>query len=307
MTRQHEGLATRRAIFADHGGEMPFWLAWVHGEIDGAVQDWVRNQARHDPALKQDLDSIEAPTARSQVTRRPGGHRVHDAEAARPGRVARRRWSKTSTTSPTWSSKGRESPVRQPRSAPLSGRRAASRGSPPSIRSPDDPHLVLRQAIETLSNDERTLLFAQWQGRAGSKESLARVLLPEDDQPPTRGELSEKGWRLRRAEGRLRQALGSQRDLLWTLGPDRLWQLLADEYLAAASDGRASVSLSVPDPPRRKRRSAADIEVYRRVGRSLFRLLAEVEIPLPGATRPARPHACCSTWSAARPSPISGS
>lgn len=67
MTRQRNSMATRRAIFDDHGGEMRFWLGWVHGEIAGPVQDWFRTQARHDPALQQDLDSIDAPAARRDV------------------------------------------------------------------------------------------------------------------------------------------------------------------------------------------------------------------------------------------------
>ncbi len=284
MTRQHDGLATRRAIFTDHGGEMPFWLAWVHGEIDGAVQDWVRTKTRHDPALQQDLDSIEGPAARSQVARALEATgcmtpKPPDSTGARPAMVE----DLDDITNLVQQGAGGARTTAEVRSSsgPASGSRGSSGSLTPVIGKADNPSLVLRQAIEQLSSDERTLLFAQWQGRAGCKESLARVLLPEDDQPPTRGELSEKSWRLRRAEGRLRQALGSRRDLLWTLGPGRLWQLLADEYLAAPSDGRASVPLPLPDPPRGKRRSAADIEVYRRVGRSLFRLLAEVEIPLP--------------------------
>ena len=51
MTRQRNSLATRRAIYDDHGGECRFWLGWVHGEINGAVQSWLRTQARHHPAL----------------------------------------------------------------------------------------------------------------------------------------------------------------------------------------------------------------------------------------------------------------
>ena len=69
MTRQRNSLATRRAIYDDHGGEMRFWLSWVHGEIDGAVQNWLRTQARHDPALQQDIDSADAPAARQDVRR----------------------------------------------------------------------------------------------------------------------------------------------------------------------------------------------------------------------------------------------
>jgi hypothetical protein len=42
---------------------MRFWLAWVHGEIDRAVERWLRRQARHDPALEQDLASLDPPGA----------------------------------------------------------------------------------------------------------------------------------------------------------------------------------------------------------------------------------------------------
>src|SRR5207245_1029897 len=94
----------------------------------------------------------------------------------------------------------------------------------------------------------------------------------DEDQPLSRGELSDVARRLRRAEGRLRQALGDRRDLLRALGPGPLWQALADEYGAAAAGDVAT---------RRKRRSGSETEIYRRVGRSLFQLLAAVEIPLP--------------------------
>jgi len=288
MTRQHNSLATRRAIFADHGGEMPFWLAWVHGEIDGAVQDWVRTQARHDPALQQDLDSIEAPAARAHVARalEATGYvtpKSPGAAGARPAMV------EDLDDITNLVQQGREAgrqlvPASRPPalcSAPVARTRGTATALAPGAISTDDPGFVLRQAVAQLGDDERALLFAQWQARDGCKESLARVLLPEDDQPPSRGEVSEKLWRLRRAEGQLRQALGSRRDLLWTLGPDRVWQLLAEEYLGAATNGRTSLPLPPPKPAPKKRRSAADTEVYRRVGRSLFRLLAEVEIPLP--------------------------
>lgn len=135
-----------------------------------------------------------------------------------------------------------------------------------------------------MTDDERALLFAQWHAGDSRKESLLRVLLPEEDQPPARGESGEYALLVRRAEARLRQALGGRRDLLRALGPERLWQLISEEHAGAATNGRAAP----PPPPttpqkvtKKKRRPAADAEVYRRVGDGLFQLLEEVEIPLP--------------------------
>ena len=65
--RRHTDQDTRQGIYEDFGGEMRFWLAWVHAEIDPAVQRWFRRQARRDPALSEDLASLDAPTARDAV------------------------------------------------------------------------------------------------------------------------------------------------------------------------------------------------------------------------------------------------
>jgi hypothetical protein len=146
----------------------------------------------------------------------------------------------------------------------------------------EQPRRILRQAIEQLSEDERCLLFAQWQGRDACRESLLRVLLPAEDQPPTRGEISEQAGRLRRAEARLQQALGERRELLRQVGPQSLWQILAEDYTGAPTNGRGAAP---PFPPPagggpRKRRGA-DAEVYQRIAGSLFQLLAAVDIPFP--------------------------
>ena len=283
MTRQHNSLATRRAIFEDHGGEMPFWLAWVHGEIDGSVQDWVRTQARHDPALQQDLDSIEAPAARTRVAHalEATGYLTPKSAGAGSGPAMVEDLEEVTNLVTQGQSTGRSSVCPSvPRPAVQSARGAAYSLARDATLA-DDPGLILRQALEQIGETERTFLFTQWQARDGCKESLARVLLPDEDQPPTRGELADEARRLRRAEGQLRRALAGRHDLLRGLGPDRVWHLLAEEHLAAATNGRTSLSLPPPKPGPKKRRSAADTEVYRRIGRSLFRLLAEVEIPLP--------------------------
>jgi hypothetical protein len=286
MSRQRDSLATRRAIYADHGGEMRFWLGWVRGEIDGATQDWFRARARHDPALRDDLASVDDPAARRDVdhaleataylapraaTAASGPALVEDLDDVTnfvlPGRRARR------------------APAAAAARLPAPGRAAARvRGAVYALahfpEAPEPPRLVLQQALGQLTEDERHLLFAQWQGREGYKESFLRVLLPEDNQPPTRGELSDSARRLRRAEGHLRQALGDRRELLKALGPEQVRQILSEEYLGPATNGPAPAP-AAGRASRKKRRSAGETEVYRRVGRSLFKLLAEVEIPLP--------------------------
>ena len=106
-------------------------------------------------------------------------------------------------------------------------------------------------------------------------------MLPDDDQPPLRGELSDYNIRLRRAESRLRQALGHRRDLLRALRPEQLWRLLAEEHFGAGANGRAAAQVPpIPSPTGSRKRRGADAEVYRRIGSGLFRLLAEVEITL---------------------------
>jgi hypothetical protein len=255
MTRRRDSLATRRAVFDDHGGEMRFWLAWVHGEIAGPVQDWLRGQARRDPALHEDIDSIDA--ARPDV--------VRALEAT--GYLAPRPASAPPRSAPAEDLDEVTNLVLQ--------RRAARGGFDGNTLTPlfSEPGFVLRLALGQLAEDERDRLFAQWQSREGCRESLSRVLLPDEDQPPTRGELSESGRQLRRAESRLRQVLGDRRDLLRALGPGPLWDALTEEPRETAADAVLAA--------RKKRRPAAETEVYRRVGRSLFQLLAAVEIPLP--------------------------
>ncbi|HKI34195.1 MAG TPA: hypothetical protein VKA46_20250 [Gemmataceae bacterium] len=286
MTRQRNSLATRWAIYDDHGGEARFWLAWVHGEIDGSVQDWFRTQARHDPALQQDLDSLDGPAARHDLARAleaTGYLTPHATTASRPT-VVEELDEVTNLVLPERSAPRAPAPRIHAPAPPI---RAAARVrgayTPSSATDPTaQPRSVLRQALDQLSGDERSLLFAQWHARDGCKESLLRVLLPEEDQPPSRGELSEQNRPLRRAEARLRQALGDRRDLLRALGPERLWQLLS-EGQGAATNGRGS-PLPAPPLPRKagsRKRRASDAEVYQRVGGSLFKLLAEVEIPLP--------------------------
>jgi hypothetical protein len=260
MTRRRDSLATRRAIFDDHGGELRFWLGWVHGEIAGPVQDWFRSQARHDPALQEDIDTIDAARHDITLALEATGYVTPRAAttASRPeaedlealtGLVSQRRGGTRR--------RARDLGVM----TPLVGKR----------EQPAQPRDVLRAALAQLPDDERDVLFAQWQKRDAFKESLLRVFLPEQDRPPPRGELSENARRVRRAEERLRQLLGEERQSLRALGPEALWQLLAEEY------GEATQAAAAP----KKRRSAAETEVYRRVGRSLFQLLAAVDIPLP--------------------------
>jgi hypothetical protein len=288
MTRQRNSTATRRAIYKDHGGEARFWLAWVQGEIDGAVQAWFRTRALHDPALREDLDSVDAPSIRDDVRRALEATNylvAAPAAANRPSVVE----DLDDVTDLVLQGRRAEPPAptgRQrlaPQAVAVPARSAARlRGTPPADPF-EQPRRVLRQAIDQLTDGERRLLFAQWQGRDACRESLLRVLLPEDDQPPTRGEISDQAARLRRAEARLGQALGDRRELLRQIGPKPLWQILSEDYTGAVTNGRGSAP---PLPPasgsRRKRRGAeADAEVYRRIAASLFKLLAAVDIPLP--------------------------
>jgi hypothetical protein len=293
MTRQHNSLATRRAIYQDHGGELRFWLAWVHGEIDGAVQDWFRTQARHDPALQQDIDSIDVPAARHDVRQAllASGYVTPAAAPSAESRTAvvedldditNHVLSGRSAPRPaagTWVPLASSSRSAARQSSAPPGTSSARGAAPPDPY--DEPRRILRQVLGQLTPDERTLLYAHWHARDSCKESLLRVLLPDEDQPPARGELSDYLIRLRRAESRLRQALGDRRDLLRTLRPEQLWRLLAEEHFGGGVNGRIAAPAPVMPArtPARKRRGS-DAEVYRRIGSGLFHLLAEVEISL---------------------------
>ena len=292
MSRQRDSLATRRAIYDDHGGEARFWLGWVHAEIDGAVQDWLRTQARQDAALREDLDSLDAPAARRDVSHalEATGYLTPRA-AAMPSRpaIVEDLDDVTNLVLQDHPAGRQPPPVAYPLTRPPTlGRPAArARGAVYALAHDVDtsgqPRHILRQALSQLTDEDRGLLFSQWQGRDGCKESLLRVLLPEENQPPVRGELPDSTLRLRQAEGRLRQTLGDRRDLLKALGPEQLWNILSQEHLAAGVNGHAArrAGLVVTKPANGKRQSSGSTEVYRRVGRSLFNLLAEVEIPLP--------------------------
>src|SRR5262249_17891263 len=61
--------ASPRAVIAAHGGEAPFWLAWLRGELERDLQAWFRQQAEHDPALRNDLRGIEQPHGSGYSTR----------------------------------------------------------------------------------------------------------------------------------------------------------------------------------------------------------------------------------------------
>ncbi len=293
MIGQRSSLATRQAIYDDHGGEMRFWLGWVQGEIDGAVQDWLRTQARHDPALRQDLDSLAAPAARDDVRRALEATNYLVAAsataAARPAvvedldDVTNLVLQGRSVPPEPVASRERLAPGAAAVPARAAARLRGATHAPLPADPLEQPRRALRQAIGQLTDDERCRLFAQWQTRDACRESLLRVLLPEEDQPPTRGETSDQGERLRRAEARLGQILGDRRDLLRDIGPQRLWQILLEDYTAVGMNGRGSAP--APSLPAggttRKRRSGADAEVYRRIAGSLFKLLAAVDIPLP--------------------------
>ncbi|HEX5273450.1 MAG TPA: hypothetical protein VFW33_23295, partial [Gemmataceae bacterium] len=89
MRRQRNSTATRRAIYDDHGGESRFWLAWAQGDVDEAVRAWFRTQSRHDPALREDVESVDAPSARDDVRRalEATNYLVAATTAARPAVV----------------------------------------------------------------------------------------------------------------------------------------------------------------------------------------------------------------------------
>ncbi len=283
MTRQRNGLATRRAIYDDHGGELRFWLGWVQGQLDGSVRDWLRTQARHDPALRQDIDSVDAPAARQDVRRALEATNyltpAAATAAARPPLVEDPD-DVTDLVLHERAAPPRPAAVSRPAVPSRSAARVRGAYARPAAGSGDAPRQVMRRALEQLTGEERGLLFAQWHARDACKASLLRVLLPEDEQPPARPESPDAAARLRRAEGHLREALGDRRDLLRALGPERLWQIVSEEHGGAGTNGRAAVPLPPTSPKagRRKRRTSA---VYRRIGDSLFQLLAEVEIPLP--------------------------
>lgn len=67
MSRRSKNLIARRTHFARYGGELRFWLAWVLGEVHEEVRSWFRTEATRDAALAQELDSLDAPTARAEV------------------------------------------------------------------------------------------------------------------------------------------------------------------------------------------------------------------------------------------------
>jgi hypothetical protein len=67
--RRREAPTTPQAVLAAHGGELPFWLAWLRGELDADLQAWFRQQAEHDAALRNDLRSIEQPHGAGYSTR----------------------------------------------------------------------------------------------------------------------------------------------------------------------------------------------------------------------------------------------
>jgi hypothetical protein len=213
------------------------------------------------PAVVEDLDEVTNLVLQGPPASRPAAARAvftatAQSSAHRPGPQAR---------------------------AAVRARGAACAPSP-EVGAADQPRHLLRHALDLLTCEERTLLLEQWQDRDARRQSLLRVLLAEDDQPPPRGDLSAHAQLLRRAEARLRQALAGRRDLLRALGPERLGQFLREEHPGAGTNGRASGPFSPPPPgeaARTKRRPAGDPEVYQRVSRSLFQLLNEIEIPLP--------------------------
>jgi hypothetical protein len=67
--RPRDPRTTPRAVITAFGGELPFWLAWLRGELDADLQAWFRQQAEHDPELRQDLRSLEQPHGSGYSTR----------------------------------------------------------------------------------------------------------------------------------------------------------------------------------------------------------------------------------------------
>jgi hypothetical protein len=152
---------------------------------------------------------------------------------------------------------------------------------------------ALRRALAHLTDEERRLLVSQWQAQDRRTDALLRLLLPEEDVAPPPGQ----PWALAQAEAKLRRALADDRAMFRGLGPDGLWQCLSVEVwcpprAADLTDVEAEVAeryryaaempLSpIASSPRQRRK--AEGEVYRRVSRSLFRLLEAVGVPLPAA------------------------
>src|SRR5262245_33350848 len=60
-------LTTPQAVMRSHGGELTFWLAWLSDELHAETRSWFREQARRDPVLLKDLESIDRPVAREQM------------------------------------------------------------------------------------------------------------------------------------------------------------------------------------------------------------------------------------------------
>ncbi|MGH7168793.1 MAG: hypothetical protein ACRELG_00755 [Gemmataceae bacterium] len=67
--RRRDPQTTPRAVITAFGGELPFWLAWLRGELDADLQAWFRQQAEPDAELRQDLRGIEQPHGSGYSTR----------------------------------------------------------------------------------------------------------------------------------------------------------------------------------------------------------------------------------------------
>src|SRR5690348_13248528 len=151
MSGRRDSLATRRAVFDDHGGEMRFWLAWVQDEIDGPVRHWLREQARRDPALRQDIDSADAAGARRDVASalEATGYLTPKAARASAPRPA----------APEDADDVTNIVLQGTPAARRPGAAAAARGvgsaPPPEAGAGDEPRHVLRRALDQLTRDER--------------------------------------------------------------------------------------------------------------------------------------------------------
>src|SRR5262249_2950803 len=66
MKGPRASLATPEAVMNAHGGELTFWLAWLSDELKPELCDWFREQARQDPGLRKNLESIDQQSAREQ-------------------------------------------------------------------------------------------------------------------------------------------------------------------------------------------------------------------------------------------------
>src|SRR3954470_14652258 len=62
-----EGGGLPQAVLEGYGVAEKFYLCWVYGEVDSRLAAHVRDAAKADGGLREDLESLDAPEAREEV------------------------------------------------------------------------------------------------------------------------------------------------------------------------------------------------------------------------------------------------